>query len=270
MSLNLSFLVAALSLCLMCMSSYAGSLGFNIQFKADQISLQNTGSEAAYRLAVYSLGADQAWQALPVLSGDAHYFEAQKSITVQDKPSVGAGLTALGPVLIVFNDQSGGSMAHVAWRNTPPASQSVLAFERQGAQLKVLKPEAQSAGIARTWAIVVPYAGIEAMAHPLQTIPTPPKPYRMDWQASSLPFTLNTGDGQSGAWLVHELTSGAVSLQIVPDGRVRGSEQLPRWVAWFRANGLAAALVLGLASSVVILSGLWQTVRRRKQSLKAA
>jgi hypothetical protein len=117
---------------------------------------------------------------------------------------------------------------------------------------------------------VVPYAGIEALAQPLQTIATPPKPYRMDWQANTLPWVLNTGDGQSGAWLVHELASGAVSLQIVPDGRVRGSEQLPRWVAWFRANGLVAALVLGLASGVVILSGLWQTLRRRKQSLKAA
>jgi len=65
----------------------AGSLGFNIQFKADQISLQNTGTEAAYRLAVFSLGADQAWQALPVLSGDAHFFQAQKASQCKTNPA---------------------------------------------------------------------------------------------------------------------------------------------------------------------------------------
>jgi hypothetical protein len=172
-------------------------------------------------------------------------------------------------VLIVFNDQSGGAMAHLAWRNTPTGSPNVLTFERQGAELVVHKPEAPS-GIVRTWAIVMPYAGIEALAQPLQPIPAPPKPYRMDWQANTLPWTMNTGNGQSGAWLVHELSSGGVGLQIVPDGKVRGNEQLPSWVAWFRAHGLPAALVLGLGSVVVLLSGLWQTLRRRKQSVKAA
>ena len=266
---NLYTLVTALSLCLMSLSSYAGSIGFNIQFKGEQLALQNIGSEAAYRLEVFSLSTDQAWQPLPILSGNAHYLEPQKNITLQDKPSASAGLTALGPVLIVFNDQSGGAMAHLAWRNTPPASPNLLAFERQGAQLMVRKPQSQT-GIVRTWAIVVPYAGIEALGKPLQAIPKPPKPYRMDWQVSSLPLTINTGNGQSGTWLVHELTSGAMSLQIVPDGKVRGNEQLPAWVAWFRANGLVTAIVLGLLSGVLMLSGLWQALRRKKQDKKAA
>jgi hypothetical protein len=269
MSLHLPNLIAVFSICLASVSSFAGSLGFNIQFKGEQVALQNIGSEAAYRLAVYSLTPDQAWQTLPTLSGDAHYLEPQKSITLQDKLTMKAGLSALGPLLIIFNDQSGGAMAHLAWRNTPPASTSLLRFERKGAQLTLFKPEIQ-ASIARTWAIVVPYAGIEALAQPLQSIPKPSKPYRMDWQASTLPWQLNTGNGQSGAWLVHELSSGGMALQIVPDGKIRGNEQLPTWVAWFRANGLPASVVLGLMSGVVLLVGLWQLLRPRKQSLKGA
>lgn len=236
--------------------AHAGSIGFSIGFNGDAIRITNTGSDAAYQLAGWTLDAASQWRQVQVQvqQGNQAYLPSGKSLNGRRQAQAAStGIGRADPLLLVFYDQAGSRLAQLAWRQTPPAMQSPMATTRRGATL-VIDPEADNAQkIVVSYGVAVLYEGIQQLSQPLTlTNAPPPSPLRHVWAAGA-PMTLNTGQGQGGAWLVHENAVGELSLQIVPDGVSHGQEQVPVWLIWVRrylmqvASGLAALGLLLLA-----------------------
>ncbi|OIQ69412.1 hypothetical protein GALL_489870 [mine drainage metagenome] len=121
-----------------------------------------------------------------------------------------------------------------------------------------------------SYAITVPYEGIAALAHPLPaTPPPPPNPLRHAW-ADGPSMTLDTGAAQAGAWLVHESASGDLQVQIVPDGVVRGAEQVPPWLPWVRLHLLTLAQALAAVGALVLVVGFFWPARGAQVLASAA
>ena len=156
-------------------------------------------------------------------------------------------------------------MTQLAWRKAPPHANFTLTYERQGTRLIVHPPNSDAARhIVKTYAIAVPYAGIAALAQPLQPIPMPPAPVSLGWSTgNATPATLQveTGEGLSGAWLLHESPNGELSLQVITDGKQRGSEQIPAWLVAVRKFGLLTANWLWVLGLLALGVGWWRAQR---------
>jgi hypothetical protein len=73
---------------------------------------------------------------------------------------------------------------------------------------------------------------------------------------------LDTGDGQGGAWLVHESATGDLQVQIIADGKVRGAEQVPGWLRWVRQYLMSVATLLAGLGGLVLVAGFFRSPRR--------
>lgn len=256
--------------------SFAGSIGFTIQFTPDHVQLKNIGNEGAHRLTVFTLQDDQHWHALKVVAGDASYVMPQQQLdTVRVQAKTASILKTLDPVLVLFNDQSGNAMTQLAWRKAPAQANITLRYERQGTRLIVYPPNSDAAAhIFKTHVILVPYPGIAALAQPLKAIAIPPPTVRHDWStvppAPAAPLTVETGEGMSGAWLLHESPNGALSLQVITDGKQRGAEQIPVWLLAVRQSGWLAASWLFFLGLLTLAGGWWLGKRQAVTSPKAS
>lgn len=246
----------------------AGSIGFSVSFKANEISVTNTGTEAAYQLSLWTLSPSAKWQVAQALTGNSDYLAPGKIIQVR-RQSV-AATTGLGrgdPLLLLVHDKAGSQITQLAWRQPPPPASYALPTLRQVGQLIITARDANAAKIVASYGITVPYAGIARLAHRFQAAGAPPDPLRHVWVARSS-MTLDTGAGQSGAWLVHETAAGNLQLQIVTDGRVRGQEQVPNWLSWVRGRLMTVAQALAIFGAALMVFGL--ILARRKSAPASA
>ncbi|MDD5031140.1 MAG: 6-pyruvoyl-tetrahydropterin synthase-related protein, partial [Rhodoferax sp.] len=234
----------------------AGNIGFSIRFTGDEIAITNTGNEPAYQVSEWTLDAAASWQRVQVLDGNAAYLAPGQSLTGRRfSPAAPAGLGRADPLLVLLHDQAGGRIAQLAWRQAPLAQQTPLPTQRQGEQLSVAADTALAQKIIASYGLVVPYEGISQLGKPLLAVAPPPNPLRHVWRVDA-PLRLATGAAQGGAWLVHENAAGELHLQIVPDGVVRGQEQMPSWLVWLRKYGLQAAAWLGALGALLVI-GRW-------------
>ncbi|TXT40533.1 MAG: hypothetical protein FD135_1186 [Comamonadaceae bacterium] len=241
----------------------AGSIGFSISFSDDLILISNTGSDSAYRLSAWTLNSTLKWSQVQFKEGNFSYFPPGKNIKGQRlMPSPGYGLGRVDPLLILFYDQAGSRIAQLAWHQMPRMLQQYLPTRRNGNELHVTKSGESLERIKTTYAVVVPYEGISALAKSLSDTETSPQdPIIHNWTTGNS-MMLNTGSGQSGAWLVHEYDSGDLSLQIVRDGVMRGQEQMPEWVVWMRQYLMLVATVLAGLGGLCVLVGFTKYSRR--------
>jgi hypothetical protein len=244
--------------------AHAGSIGFSISFTGDEIAITNTGSEPAYQVSEWTLDAAANWQRVQVESGNAAYLTPGQSLKGRRlTPTAPSGLGRADPLLVLLHDQAGSRIAQLAWRQTPTAHQQPVPIQREGERISVSADAARAQKIIASYAMVVPYEGIQRLGQPLSATDVPMNPLRQVW-TSDVPLVLTTGAGQGGAWLVHENTTGALSVQIVPDGMVRGQEQVPAWLIWVRQYLMrVASWLAGLGGFVLVVGWLWAGRRPR-------
>lgn len=242
--------------------AHGGSIGFSISFTGDNIAITNTGSEPAYQVSQWTLDADSHWQRVQVVSGNVSYLAPGQSLKGRRLTSAApTGLGRADPLLVLLHDQAGGRIAQLAWRHPPMTQQQPLPTRRQGEQLSVAADAARVQKITTSYALSVPYDGIGRLGQHLSVTDVPPNPLHHDW-VSDAPLVIATGTAQGGAWLVHENANAELSLQIVPDGVVRGQEQVSVWLSWVRHYLLqVAAWLAGLGGLVLAVGWLW-AVRR--------
>jgi hypothetical protein len=257
--------VAAIGFTAACAVATAGSIGFSVSFTGDDVSITNAGTEAAYRVSLWTLDPTSKWHKVQILSGNTDYLSPGQ--TLKWRRQTVAASTGLGrgdPLLLELYDQAGGRVTQLAWRVSPAVSKNPLPIQRKDGN--VLVPVVNSAFVS-TYGIVVPYEGIAKLTHGFADDVRPPDPQRHSWVAGA-PMVLQTGAGKGGAWLVHETAAGAIEMQIVADGVDRGREQVPSWLVWVRNNLMRSAVVLaGLGALLLVLGGLGS--RRRARRLRA-
>ena len=258
--------------CLIFVPSFAlaGAISFSASFAGEEIVLTNTGSDAGYRLSLWSLGASAKWQAVDVLAGNTDYLPPTQSIKVRRKmPSSTSGLGRSDPLLVLLFDMAGSRITQLAWRQAPVSASYTLPTQRHGRQLAIAPGNAQALKIVATHAIAVPYEGIARLAHGFPEALTPPDPMRHLW-ADGPSMTMDTGDGQAGVWLLHETAAGDLQMQIVADGRVRGQEQLPAWLKWARRDLMRRAQLLAALGALLLLATCVWSARRHRAGVAGA
>jgi hypothetical protein len=245
-----------MSVLLVTLPADAGSIGFSIGFNDDDIRITNTGSDAAYQVSEWTLDATSQWQQVQVQQGNFAYLPPGKSLKSRRVArAASGGIGRADPLLLVFYDQAGSRLAQLAWRQTPAALPNPMSASRHDETL-VIDPGANNLqNIVASYGVAIPNEGIQQLARPLTLAGAPPpNPLRHVW-ASATPLAMNTGAGQGGAWLVHENASGALSLQVIPDGVPRGQEQVPMWLTWVRRYLMQTAGVLAGLGLVLIVVG---------------
>ncbi len=246
------------------MSAHAGNIGFSISFTGDDITITNTGSEPAYQLSEWTLDTTSQWRKTQVLEGNPAYLAPGRALKSRRQTSAAPkGIDQADPMLLLLHDQAGSPITQLAWRRMPAAPVTPLSFERHGTQLRV-NAAAESAAIASTYAIVVPYNGIAQLAQPYTEVTAPPRLLQHAWN-SATPLLLETGQGQSGAWLVHETAAGELRLQIVPDAVQRGQEQKPGWLRWAQQHLLPWSAALAGIGLLWLVLGSWLSGKRPRQ-----
>lgn len=253
--------IGYLAMLLTAQGATAGTLQFQVVMAPTSICLTNSGSDTAYHVTPWSLDSRSHWVRLPAPSNDGDSLEPWRRRCFQrDSAPPTTPLGRQDPVLIQLRDQAGGTMAHLAWGHPPPPEAAGLRTGRIGPRLEIMPPE-PSVGILATQVIAVPYAGIAALASPLRSMEPPRDPILHDWHAGQT-LTLDTGAGHGGAWLVHRHRDGHLAMQIVPDGVVRGREQIPSWLTWLKRHASLLAGLLFLTGSAILLAGLRRSMAR--------
>lgn len=258
--------VKAAALCLVSLfatTSHAGTLGFSISFSGDEITITNTGSEAAYRLSQWTLDADIRWRKVRVLDGNADYIAPGKSLKgVRWGGATHSGIGRAAPLLLVMHDQAGSRIAQLAWQRSPEVLPQPLAVQRNKNVVQVSDKEARPQKIINSYGIVLPYEGIQLLTMPLKAVEAPPSPTIHVWSTGSS-MSINTGAGQAGVWLVHEHAAGDLRLQIVPDGFARGREQIPAWMLFARLQLMNISVFVAGLGLLVLSLGLIKPARLR-------
>jgi hypothetical protein len=234
----------------------AGSIGFSVSFFGEEISISNTGSDAAYQLSGWTLNSENQWRKAQVIDGNDAYLAPGKTLKSR-RPSLpnSDGLGKADPLLLVMYDQVGSRIAQLAWHHSPDIQPLPLLTMRNGAEVMVAASTALDQKVAITYALVVPYEGIARLAQPLTSAGVPPyNPIRHTW-ASGQPLVIDAGQGQAGVWLVHETAQGDLRLQIVPDGFLRGQEQVPTWLLWARHYMMTVAMLLAALGALIMVIG---------------
>ena len=248
--------VAAIGLSIVFSIASAGSIGFSVAFTGDEVSISNAGTEAGYRISLWTLDQSSRWRKLQIHSGNADYLapgQTLKGRRVALVPSTGLGRG--DPLLLEVYDQAGGRVTQLAWRVAPAMSKSPMPTQRKDARVFITTG---IAGTVASYGIVVPYEGIAQLARGFAPGSAPPDPQRHSW-ASAGPMVLETGAGKGGAWLVHETSAGVIEVQIVADGFDRGKEQIPSWLIWVRSKLMTwAAVLAGFGALLLVLGAVWR------------
>lgn len=243
----------------------AGSIGFLVKFTADEMSLSNTGTAAAYQISLWTLDPSAKWQTVEILSGNAAYIAPGESLKGrrQSAPAT-TGLGRSDPLLVLLHDQAGSRITQLAWRQAPAPAPYSLPTQREARQLHIASGNASDAKMLVTYGMTVPYEGIAQLTTGFFAAAPPPDPLRHVW-ATGASMTLDTGAGQGGAWLVHESATGDLQVQSVADGRVRGQEQVPVWLLWVRSRLMIFAAVLAVFGALLGVAGLVWPLRRQNR-----
>jgi hypothetical protein len=255
-------LVACLGLCLHLQQVLAGSIGFSISFTGEEVSITNTGTEPAYQLTEWTLDTANQWRKAQVVDGNDAYLVPGKTLKSR-RLSLPAeiGLGQADPLLLLLHDQAGSQIAQLAWHHAPSIEPQPLPIRRNGAQVAVAISTALAQKVTTTYALVVPYEGVSRLVQPLPSAPVPPpNPIRHTW-ASGQPLVIDAGNGQAGVWLLHETAQGDLRLQIVPDGFLRGQEQVPVWLLWARQYLMTVAMVLAAVGALTLVAGFAMRLR---------
>jgi len=240
----------------------AGTIGFKVSFTGDDVSITHTGNEAAYRLRWYTLSAAEVWQPVAVIDGHADYLAPGQSLRGRRVPGGDAGLGAHDPLLLMFLDQAGSQISQLAWRRPPGRSSVVWPVSREAGLLRLCPPNQAVASAGAGYVIAVPGPGVRALALPFASPRVPPNPVLLG-SAPGACQTLDTGPGQAAAWLLHASAGGALRVQLVPDGEIRGQAHQPKWLAWARRHllslaGVAALVGVGLLLLAILKPAFWR------------
>ena len=254
--------------CLIFVPSIAlsGSISFSVDFTGSEVVLTNTGSEAAYRLSMWTLDRSEKWQRLAVLGGNADFLEPQQQVKGRRQLfNATSGLAVADPLLMMLFDKAGSRIAQLAWRRPPTAALTTLPAQRHGPRIDIAAGKASAANIVATYGITVPYAGVARLAQSFAAAEPPPDPLRHLWTASPA-MTLNTGAAQAGVWLVHQTATGELQVQTVVDGVSRGLEQVPAWLVWVRRHWARYVQAFAGLGAFLLLAGL--VLARRQKSVE--
>lgn len=230
-------------------SCFAGNLGFRVTYFPQFLEVMHMGDEHIFELRLFGLDKDQQWKWLSSSAGSLAYeFLPRQTAMARHAANGFNPLNTADPVLFLFKDQSGSQIAHLAWRNTPSLPPELLIFQRRGAYVSIRHAPKTTQPYRRTWAISVPLQGISALAQsPDTTLLPPAPPTEIEWNLAHIneqTLTVDTGPGQGGIWLIHEAHNGQLSLQVIGNGILMGSEQKPAWLMFLKHHGYELALGL--------------------------
>ena len=258
------------ALCCFMPPLWAGTIGFSVEFKGQEVSIVNKGSDAAYNLSMWALDPKMQWQPLVVTQGNASYTAPESSLKAMRQNTLPDNrLGQANPLLIQLQDQAGSRITQLAWQQAPQPSQTPLPVQRLGRDVRLQSAEATTRLVA-SYAIIAPYTRIADLANPLSEPPPPQNPKIHQW-LNQPNLTIDTGAGQGGIWWLHQTTSGTLELQMVADGIARGTEQTPPWLAFARHTLLqvsAALAFFGLC--LMVIRYLKRNVTTKQQMQKAS
>lgn len=236
--------------------AFCGTIGFSIGFNGQDLSITNTGTDAAYQLSAWTLDRTDHWQAVLIRQGNPAYLPPGHSVDGRrSAPAPDKGLGQADPLLVLLYDKAGSLISQLAWRQTPPSLAAPLKVDRKGSSLRVLADTAAPGELTSTCAIAVPYQGVQSLTQPFAPMPRPPDPVCHSWNTVSA-LSIDTGAGQSGAWLIHASSAGRLNLQVVPEGLIRGQAHKPAWLIWTRENLMLIARWWVVAALMAVFAGL--------------
>jgi hypothetical protein len=223
---------------------FAGTIGFTMTFNGNEVTITHTGNEAAYRMSWYTLNAAMVWQPVQTSSGNVDYLAPGQTLRGNRSVEGKAGLRGNDLMLLTFFDQAGSAITQLGWHRAQQLVSAAWRIDRDDSLLRVCSTD-QNVDGAATYIFLLPNSGIQSLAMPFAEMPYPPNPQRLlDGRGDCR--ILNTGEGQAEAWLLFPSVSGALHMQLVKDGLVRGQAHLPVWLMWARKHLNTVAAVIAL------------------------
>ena len=247
-----------------CSCVQAGTVGFLVNFAENAFTITSTGSESAYVITGWTLDEKSQWQQAKLMAGNMSFLAPgmQASMRPEVVPSR-IGLGRADPLLLIYHDQAGSQIVQLAWRQPAPQTKQFLQVHRNGPLLTVSQPGSNDSAIVATHSLSLPSVGIARLTVPFHKPNPPQNPQRHPWGTGTGTFTLDTGKGQRGAWLIHESSTGELTLQMVQDGLLPGQEQQPAWLIWLGQHWKYAVALLSGIGALLMLTGLINAARQR-------
>lgn len=257
MSSMLSIIFSGLLLLTIFSSASAESLSFQLETFADgHFSIENRGDECAYRPSIWQLAASGEWERLALEGDGPGEIAPLKKVRGFMLTSITAKRTLpayLRPLLVHVYDQAGAPIVQIAWPLPPRQATDRLEAQHIGERLRIYAPSKPQTSILATYILLVPDRGVAQLAYPMGKLAGLPRVVRHAWSAEPW-FEIESGAGLAGAWLLHEEESSAtdgLSLQIVPDGLLRGQSHQPFWI--MASTGKAILIFIGALAMVGLL-----------------
>lgn len=258
---KLMFAVAAL---LLSLSTFAGSISFQLSLTGSQLTVTNNGDQPAYYPAVFRLMDTGSWERLAGTDTPGELAAgARLALTWPDLRPLEqlSALERMQPVMVRFFDQAGVGSGQISIFRGPTAAKTALRAAYVGAALQVEPPDAASS-IRASWVLWPQDEGIGPLRLPLRFEQRQPPALRIDWlRHGKLPFRLDTGAAHPEVLLFHETEKG-YALQAVPGGGLQGREQRAAWLDAAPKFYAASLIALAMAAGAMALQFLRRTRRR--------
>ncbi|HCC55409.1 MAG TPA: hypothetical protein DEQ20_10890 [Desulfobulbaceae bacterium] len=267
----LSTILGGLLLLTIVSPAMAESLSFQLETFADgHFSIENRGDERAYRPSIWQLASSGDWERLALEGdgpGEIAPLKKVRGLMLTSTTPNRTHPAYLRPFLVHVHDQAGAPIAQIAWPLPPRQATDRLETQHIGARLRIYAPSKTQASIRATYVLIVPDQGVAQLAYPLDTFTGLSRVVRHAWGVEPW-FEVESGVGLAGAWLLHEEANSAtegLSLQIVPEGLLRGQTHQPFWV--LVSIGKAILIFVGALAVVSLLLILLGLCLQRKKTV---
>ena len=236
-------------LALATLNASAGNVTFNISLTGSILTLTQQGDSSGFYPVVLRMLPDGQWKPLDLAPGEVAPAEMGVGAQLDFVWPEARPLTSLPPferiqpMMVRFFDQAGVGLGQISFFNQPPTASQTLKAGYASGQLVIEPPPSSS--IRSSWLLWPQEDGIEPIRYPVQFDQHRQPPARhIEWRSGMGELSVNTGDGQPVAMLLHETEQG-YTVQTISSGGVQGKQQRSAWLdagRWFYGvGGLAAA-----------------------------